>query len=256
MCTLVILRRPHERWPVLLAANRNEMLGRPWQPPARHWPDRPEVTAGLDVLAGGSWLGVNDHGVVAGILNRMGSLGPAAGKRSRGELVLDALDHADAAAAAEALAHLEAAAYRPFNMVVADNRDAFWIRVRADAPGGRTEVQPVPEGLHMVTAHDMDDETSRRVRLHRPRFAAAAAPDPDGKDGDGDWSAWEALLASREGDGDNGQEGAMNIFTETGFGTVSSALIALPAASLDNPRPVFRFAPGRPDSAAFEPIPI
>ena len=94
MCTLVVLRRPGDDWPLILGANRDEMIARPWRPPGRHWPDRPEVVAGLDELAQGSWLGINDHGVVAGILNRFGTLGPAPGQRSRGELVLEALDHA------------------------------------------------------------------------------------------------------------------------------------------------------------------
>src|SRR5580693_2543958 len=127
MCTLVILRRPGQDWPVIVAANRDEMVDRPWQEPARHWPDRPEAVAGRDVLAGGSWLGINDFGVVAGVLNRHGSLGPAPGQRSRGELVLEALDHADAKAAAAALGALEPAAYRTFNLIVADNIDAFWL---------------------------------------------------------------------------------------------------------------------------------
>jgi len=100
MCTLVILRRPAHEWPLILAANRDEMAGRPWKPPGRHWPDRPEVVGGIDLESGGSWLARNDHGVVAAVLNRVGSLGPAPGKRTRGELVLDALDHADAGAAA------------------------------------------------------------------------------------------------------------------------------------------------------------
>ena len=125
MCTLVLLRRPGHQWPLILGANRDEMVGRPWQAPGRHWDDRPNVVAGLDELAGGSWLGVNDEGVVAAILNRVGTLGPAAGKRSRGELVLDALDYPDAAEAAEALAALDPEAHRPFNLVIADNRDAF-----------------------------------------------------------------------------------------------------------------------------------
>ena len=73
------------------------------KPPGRHWPDRPEIIAGIDETAGGSWLGVNDFGVVAAILNRSNSLGPKEGKRSRGELVLEALDHADASDAAEAI---------------------------------------------------------------------------------------------------------------------------------------------------------
>ena len=104
MCTLVLLRRPAHDWPLIIAANRDEMVDRPALPPARHWPDRSEIVAGLDRLAGGSWLGLNDWGVAAAVLNRQGSLGPAAGRRSRGELVLEALDHADAVAAATASA--------------------------------------------------------------------------------------------------------------------------------------------------------
>ena len=63
MCTAAILRRPGHAWPLILAANRDEMTGRPWLPPGRHWPDRPETVAGQDQLSGGSWLGVNDHGL-------------------------------------------------------------------------------------------------------------------------------------------------------------------------------------------------
>ena len=120
MCTLVILRRPEHDWPVVIGANRDEMIDRPALPPGRHWPDRAEVVAGLDLEAGGSWLGVNDWGVAAAILNRHGSLGPAAGLRSRGELVLEALDHADVGRARRC--HLDPAAYRSFNLIVADNR--------------------------------------------------------------------------------------------------------------------------------------
>lgn len=147
MCTFLISRNPGSSWPVLIAANRDEMAGRPWQAPGRHWPDRPEVVAGHDVLAGGSWLGLNDTGVVAAILNRVGTLGPAPGKRSRGELVLEALEHGDAVDAAAALRQLDGRAWRPFNMVVADNRDAFWVRSE-----GRAEVEalPVAAGMHML----------------------------------------------------------------------------------------------------------
>ena len=112
------------------------------------------MTAGQDELAGGTWLGVNDDGLVAGILNRTGALGPAAGKRTRGELVLDALDHADAAAAAMALADIDGEAYRPFNLVVADSDDAFWLR----HDGGRAPVfHALPEGLSMFTARERND---------------------------------------------------------------------------------------------------
>ena len=178
MCTVVFLRRPGHAWPMVIAANRDEMADRPWRPPARHWPDRPEVVAGLDELAGGTWLGINDHGVVAGILNRPGTLGPAAGLRSRGELPLEALDHADADAAAAALRALDARAWRPFNMFVADNRDAFWIRSLGHQGDGRVAAHPLPPGLSMLTAHDLNDAESARIRHHLPRFRAAPPPDP------------------------------------------------------------------------------
>ena len=53
MCTLAILRRPEHDWPVIIGANRDEMIDRPAKPPGRHWADRVEVVAGLDLLAGG-----------------------------------------------------------------------------------------------------------------------------------------------------------------------------------------------------------
>jgi uncharacterized protein with NRDE domain len=92
MCTLVILYRPGHRWPLLLAGNRDEMRDRPTSPPGRHWPDQPDVVAGLDHLGGGTWMGINQQGVVAVVMNREGTLGPAADKKSRGELVLQALN--------------------------------------------------------------------------------------------------------------------------------------------------------------------
>ncbi|MFD1379678.1 NRDE family protein [Fodinicurvata halophila] len=128
MCTLVIDRAPGHDWPILLAGNRDEMRDRSWKAPGRHWPDRPHVVAGQDLQSEGAWLGLNDDGLVAAVLNRYGSLGSTPERRSRGELVLEALDHAEATAAAEALADLEPQAYRSFNLVVADALDAFWIR--------------------------------------------------------------------------------------------------------------------------------
>ena len=251
MCTLVILRRPDHPWPVILGANRDEMIDRPWQPPERHWPDRAETVGGLDVLAGGSWLAVNEHGVVAGILNRTGTLGPQAGRRSRGELVLEALDHADASAAAEALAALEPRSYRPFNLIVADNCDAFWLR-HADPTGVMpVAVKKLPLGLSIITAGDLDDTASPRIRAYLPRFRTAPPPDPESAD----WRSWETLLADSESHVAE-PTGAMNFVTPTGFGTVSSTLIALPAIGRRGVRPLLRFAGWRPEATPWRDIRI
>ena len=252
MCTLVLLRRPGHGWPVLIAANRDEMAGRPWDPPGRHWPDRANVVAGIDRLAGGTWMGLNDEGVFAGILNRRDSLGPDPDLRSRGEIVLEALDHADAADAADALAALDGRSYRSFNLIVADNRDAFWLRSRGAADGGRIDVTPVPEGLSIITAYDLNDPASPRIRHFRPKFEAASVPDP----GAGDWSGWQALMASREHAADADGRDAMRIETDFGFGTLSGSLLALPSADRPETDPVWLFAPGAPGSVPFVPVEI
>lgn len=248
MCTLVLLRRPEHDWPIIIGANRDEMVARPWRAPDRHWPDRPEVVAGQDLEAGGTWLGLNDHGLVAGILNRPGALGPAPGKRSRGELVLEALDHADATDAAEALADIDGRAYRPFNLVIADNRDAFWLALRHD--GDSIEKQPIAEGLSMITANDLNDPETPRIRTFLPKFQASAAPDPV----TGDWEAWRSLLADTAFAPGDGPAGAMTIETQVGFGTVSSSLIALPAMTRPDDHPHWLFAAGPPNQQPYDPV--
>jgi hypothetical protein len=235
VCTVVLLIRPEAAWPLVLAANRDEMLNRPWDPPGSYWPDQPDVIAGRDRTAGGTWMGGNRHGVVAAVLNRQGSLGPAAGKRSRGELPLLALAHASAGQAAAAVARLDAGAWRSFNLVLADRRGAIFVRGLGH---GHPEVMPLTEGLHMVTAHDPDDQESPRVARHRPLFSTAKAPEPE------DSNEWRALLADRGGE--PGEQ--INVVARAGFGTVCSSLVMLPR---DGP-PVWLFAAGPPHEAPFQ----
>jgi hypothetical protein len=179
-------------------------------------------------------------------MNRTNTLGPQPGRRSRGELVLEALDHADAAAAAEALSALDPAAYRAFNIVVADNRDAFWLRNLGHA-NGWVEVWPLPPGVSMITAHDRNDTAgSRRIRSYLPRFEQAAPPDPE----NGEWHSWEALLASGDPVESDQPTDAMAFSTPSGFATVSSSVIALPAVGPKR-RPLWRFASGRPGEHPF-----
>lgn len=246
MCTVVIHRDPNAPWPVVVAANRDEMSNRPWRPPARHWDDHPHVIAGIDEEAGGTWMGVNDDGLVAAILNRPGSLGPAPDKRSRGELPLEALSHAEAREAADALSHLDGRAYRSFNLLIADARDAFWLKSTGDTE--KVEMMPVPDGVSMLAANDLNSPASVRMSRYLPLFRAAVRPDPD----EDDWSAWLALVASRETDAEPNAGGAMNVGSgEGGFMTVCSSLVALPGPDRFGEKPKWLFAPGPPDTSAF-----
>ena len=242
MCTLILRLKPESDWPLVLAGNRDELRSRPAQPPGRHWPDHPGIVAGRDLLAGGSWLGLNDEGVVAAVLNREGTLGPAPGRSSRGELVLQALAFPRAAEAAAALRRTEPEAYRPFNLVVADRTGAWWLRHAADA-GGIT-ARRVPPGLHLLASKELDDPEHPRIRhwLERLRRLPELALDPP------HWPAWQAVLASREG---AEPLAAMNLDLGD-FGTTSGHLLALPREG----RPQFRYADGPPDRVPFVEVPL
>ncbi len=243
MCSIILLIRPSHRWPTLIAANRDEVLERPWERPARHWPDHPGIIAGRDALGGGTWLGVNDAGVTAAVLNRTGSLGPAPGKRSRGELPLIALNTETAAASAAALERLDAGDYRPFNAVTADAKGGFFIR---GIGAGRPWVIALRPGVTMITAHDPNDVSAPRIARYLPQFETAPPPDPDS----GDWATWRALLADRADPAETSLNVMPRPFGGDSFGTVSASLLAFAAGQRR-----WLFAAGPPDQAAFYPVP-
>jgi hypothetical protein len=107
------------------------------------------------------------------------------------------------------------------------------------------ECRPLPEGCSMITARDLNDATSARVRHFLPQFERATPPDP----GADQWGAWIELLGQRAApDADPGD--AMTIVTGGDFGTVCSTLIALPAFGA----PIMKFAAGTPDQTPFEAV--
>jgi hypothetical protein len=212
---------------VQIAANRDEMLARPWAPPAQYWPG---IVGGRDTLAGGTWLAINRHGVVAALLNRHGTLGPAAGKRSRGDLPLAMLAYATAADAADAARSLDAGLYRSFNLVIADATGA-WLASGLQA--GAPHVEPLAPGVTMITSGPPNDMASPRIARHLPHFTAAP------------FAQWGTLLgATAAGDTE------LDIAPRNGFGTVCACLLALPKSG----PATFHFAAGRPSRTPFQPV--
>lgn len=178
-------------------------------------------------------MGINRHGVVATVLNRPGTLGPAIGKRSRGDLPLIALEYPTAAKAAHALTRLDAGLWRGFNMVLADRTGAWFVK---GIGHGQPCASPLPEGVSMVTAYDPNDLESPRTARHLPRFKAAQPT----------WEAWRVLLSDRGGE----PAEQLNVVPRGGFGTASSSFAALPAEG----DPVWLFAAGPPHEAPFLPV--
>jgi uncharacterized protein with NRDE domain len=89
MCVIYIAFGQHPDHPLILLANRDEYYARP-SLAATYWDDFPEIYGGRDLVGGGTWLGVNQSGRVAGVTNYRDPSAPT-GIISRGQLVADYL---------------------------------------------------------------------------------------------------------------------------------------------------------------------
>jgi uncharacterized protein with NRDE domain len=168
MCTLIVLHRCLPGRPLVVAANRDEFLDRPADGPALRSSKAGPIVAPLDLEAGGTWVGVSARGVFAGLTNlrpaarearAVGDLGSEStaesfiesGKRfqselrSRGEVVMMALEAKSAADAIRALSKLEKDTYNPFQLLVADGHDAWLIVYR-----GSSRAVALEPGAHIV----------------------------------------------------------------------------------------------------------
>jgi len=149
MCALILFHRVVPGFPVVLGANRDEFYDRPAGPPIVVDARIPFV-APQDLRAGGTWVGTNAAGLTVAITNRPDAGDPPGGV-SRGTLVKAVLAFGSAAAARVYVRDkVAAAAFGGFNLVFADDRDAF-VATRRDSIG-ITRLDP---GHHVVTnLHD------------------------------------------------------------------------------------------------------
>jgi len=250
MCTLTLGWRVFDDAPVAVAANRDELLGRPSEPPSVVDGD-PAVVAPRDADAGGTWIGYNERGVLAAITNRWVDV-PGGGERSRGLLVRDVLGAASAHEARGIVADAVAAdAYDGFNLVVAERGGPTtpgdptalyfeWdgdLRVRRLDPGVHVVVNVGIDGEHFEPERDPERGTEQAGNATRLREALRPAPDESAP-------AWRSRAADALGDHDFG---VCVHDPDREFGTRSSSLFTLFADGAAD----VRFADGPPCETAF-----
>lgn len=133
MCLIVFAIDSHSRYPFVLAANRDEFYARPTQP-LHAWPDTPQVFAGRDLEAGGTWLGVTRDGRFAAITNVREGVQRRTTQRSRGELTREFLVGTESAAQSAQRAYDEGEHYAGFNLLLGDGSAIYYCSNRGDAP--------------------------------------------------------------------------------------------------------------------------
>lgn len=143
MCLIVFAWRAHPRYPLILAANRDEFHRRP-ATAAGFWPQAPQLLAGRDETQGGAWCGVTRQGRMAAVTNYRDPSMAEAGKRSRGHLVRDYLTGQAGAADAASRVESDKADYSEFNLLLGDGQGLWYVGSRSVGPAS---IDPGVHGL-------------------------------------------------------------------------------------------------------------
>ncbi len=272
MCTVVVSLDPGSPVPLLLLGIRDEFTGRPWRPPARHWPGSPLI-GGRDEEAGGTWLAVHpDVPRLGCVLNGRGQFAPPDRRRSRGDLPLRAAAEGPGALAKLLRDGAALAWYDPFYLVCADLRGADQSTVVMLSWDGRDAgLAELGPGTHMLTnaghvyppavggsPQDKPDDKTDDKAEDKPddkavRFGSKfAATRPSGDPAASLAAAWADWLPLAAGDGLSATEpGAIIVRRELPdgrvYGSTSATLVALAADG----RLRYDFQPSPPDPAAW-----
>ena len=248
MCTLAIYFRATRDYPVVIAANRDEFLDRPADDPTTLL-EHPHVVGGKDLKAGGTWLGISEYGMVAGLLNRRAENGANPNARSRGLLCLDALRRRTAAEAAEFAGRERGSDYNPFNLLMVSREQAFVAYNR----GASIEVVELKPGLHLLSNLDVDDFECPKISASYGKFAELGNRAEFQRDPIGQRAALGALLADHNTQLDSRvaiatqRPNALCLHLDN-YGTRSSSLIFMRGDSLEV---AHYFAPGPPCRTAY-----
>ncbi|MFZ3323268.1 MAG: NRDE family protein [Usitatibacter sp.] len=143
MCLIILAWKARSDLPLAVAANRDEWRDRPTEP-AHWWNDHPELLAGRDLEAGGTWMGITRGGRFAAVTNFRDPSERRTSARSRGTLVTEFLLGSDAPR--EYLAHLASTAgeYNGFNLILGDGATLWYYSSREDKA---REIEPGVHGL-------------------------------------------------------------------------------------------------------------
>jgi uncharacterized protein with NRDE domain len=173
MCLIAFAIDHHPSYSLVLAANRDEFLGRETEP-ARFWSDAPHLLAGRDRLAGGTWLGVTTGGKVAAVTNYRDPRMQVSNPPSRGALVADYLRD-ETMTPADLHTHLlsRGDSYDGFNLIYGTVTELHYFTNRGGSPG------PVTPGIHALSNHLLDTRWPKLVEARTRLDAILQQDEPE-----------------------------------------------------------------------------
>jgi uncharacterized protein with NRDE domain len=171
VCLIALAWRARADLPLVVAANRDEWRERPTQA-AHWWKEHPELLAGKDLRAGGTWMGITRAGRFAAVTNFRDPSDKRSTARSRGALVTEFLLGSDTPA--RFLSELAARAheFNGFNVIVGDGASLLYFGSRENM------ARPVEPGIHALSNHLLDEPWPKVVRARRHMEDAMAVAEP------------------------------------------------------------------------------
>jgi uncharacterized protein with NRDE domain/quercetin dioxygenase-like cupin family protein len=181
VCLLVVAWQHVDGWPLVVGANRDEWFDRPATAITVLQDRHPMILGGRDERAGGTWMAINEHGVVCGLTNTPMPDGPDPTKLSRGRLPLIAARARTAVDAAHALDdEANANPYNPAWLLVGDRESLHYLAV---GPEQSVEPQRLDPGLHVL------ENAAFGVRSVKVDYVRSALQDAEA----GGHLLWDAL---------------------------------------------------------------
>ena len=238
MCLFAAVYRVFPDCPLLILANREESRTRPTgeQQLFENGSGRGAWFGGVDLLAGGTWLGINEFGLVVAVTNHP-ELVAASELRSRGLLCRDLLGCSSIEEAVqETHRQLDSHAFAGFNLLMLSRDRAMLIEA-----GDEVKTVSLAPGIHVIANGSLNDPRDARIR--RVRTELESVKERTSK-------VESLILASQNicGLPANSESPAICL-PGADWGTVSSTVIALTA----NPAEVcYDHAPGPPDETPYE----
>jgi uncharacterized protein with NRDE domain len=148
VCLLITMFQVSPAGPLVMAANRDERYARPAVPITVLRDAGPRMLGGRDEVAGGTWMAVNERGVVAGLTNLPSPAGRDPAKRSRGELPIALAARPDAAAAVDWMsANVDPSDYNPCWLMVGDRESLYYVDLTS---GHRPATRRLPPGTYVL----------------------------------------------------------------------------------------------------------
>jgi len=181
VCLLIALFQVVPSAPLIVAANRDERYDRPAVAITTLREAQPRVLGGRDEVAGGTWLAVNESGLVAGLTNVPSPQGRDTTKRSRGELPVALAAHQDAAAAvAWICATVDPADYNSCWLLVGDRESLFYVGLTG---GPRPAARRLPPGSYVLENAPLEPVSAKAIHVAGLLAAAGIGQEAAGRGG-------------------------------------------------------------------------